>query len=305
MARLSKEQEEILFLYTHEYMTVKAIANRRQKTQQAVYKILKKLKQKGLIGGVERGGLKQGVEFGGVAKQQDTSCQKNLIAKTKLLRLHNLQEDLKILPPIPVAYLERLKRSNKLSIDGFTVLLYKDNIQIYTQTQLSFVGYSTDECFLAAINDFARLYAKLENRLGVIIDKEGYLNHRWVRSHIAEVNNEIAMKANEDQERIVGIAEDGKEWLVTDRSFKQDELEFTHPQTNKQDADRVLKQLNSFRMHDPMTNTEIAARLSDTITAVERVVTAFENQTAIFNEQKVINAQNSQMLQKILEVLDR
>jgi DNA-binding CsgD family transcriptional regulator len=47
--QLTKTEQEILHLITDEFLTLKQIAYRRQTSLQAVYKIIKKLKEKGVL----------------------------------------------------------------------------------------------------------------------------------------------------------------------------------------------------------------------------------------------------------------
>lgn len=62
---ISPSQKEVLILLTKEFLTIKQIALRRKTSIQAIYKIIGKLKQKGILGLGNRG-LK------GVEKKQST-----------------------------------------------------------------------------------------------------------------------------------------------------------------------------------------------------------------------------------------
>jgi Fe2+ or Zn2+ uptake regulation protein len=257
MAKISKDQEEIINFLEKEYLTIKQIAKRRQTTIQAVYKIVRKLKKKGLLSrGFKTGGLKWGGYYNHEKNEGVGIMPKS---ETHFLRLHNIQESLKIIQA-GEKYNQARADNNKFELDGFTILLYEDNIQIYTTQALSFYGLSTDECYLLALEEFSKLYNKLENRLNIIINKDGKLNHNWVRLHIAETNNELAQEQNNNKEQIRAKAkEDNKTWLITDNSFKLNELEFTHPQTAKLDTEKIINHfqaIRNFNCLDPHELTE-------------------------------------------------
>ena len=251
---ITKTQYEIFDMLVHKFKTPDEIAFKRKTTVWAVYKIIKKLQQKGLVKkGYKLGGTKQGGYY-----------PKKLAKKSNLLRLHNIQLSISILENSK-KFFRKLKQSNKVEIGGTTIMVYQNHLDIYTQEGVHFFGSNTDECYNKAINFFSMIYSKIESDFDILIDKERYLNKKWVRQHIAETNNEIATKANKEGTRInIKDKTDGKTAIITDNSFKLNELEFIHPTKAKQDTDNVIKQLEDFRENNPVTITQLSNALNYT-----------------------------------------
>lgn len=236
-------------MLTSRYLTIKQIAAERETTTQAVYKVVRKLKKKGLLKGTNLTGFK----LGGL--QKPTPFEKG----KKTLNLHNIQINIKIIKNSK-KYLKEIKKGNKISIKGATILLFKKGLDIYTD-EASFDCYTTNEGYAKAISYFTNLYSRIENKFDITINKEGYLNKKWVRQHIAERDNELAKKYNDEKKKLKIKAEDGKVWLIADKSFNGNDLEFPHPETSKPDTDKVIKHFNDIRANDPPTNSQLATHI--------------------------------------------
>lgn len=264
---ISNEQREILNLLTQEFLTPKQIATRRQTTIYAVYKTIRKLKKKGHL----KGGYKNAFKNRGVTKSQ--GVQK--------LRLHNIQESVKILESSK--FYERLRqKKNKLALDGLTIMLYKDSVQLFTQEYISFYGKTTNECYSNAIKFFSRFYTLIENDYKIVIEKNRVLNKKWVRQHIALTNSEIAKQANEEKQPIIiKDKEDGKQRIITDNSFNLNELETVHPIKAKKDMDLIKIHVEDMINNPSLTNSQLSSRINDLIglAAVERENIAELHQT--------------------------
>ena len=108
---LTNSEREVLKLITEEFLTLKQIQIRRGCTKQAVYKILKKLK--------EKGALNQGLQK--VDYFQPTS-QPN--------RLHGQELNIKIIYK-DQKYQNILKKGNLIFKEGHTLRLYKDILCLF------------------------------------------------------------------------------------------------------------------------------------------------------------------------------
>jgi hypothetical protein len=155
----------------------------------------------------------------------------------KTLNLHNIQLDIRILRKT-AKYENQLKKSNKISLMDCTILLYKNKIEVFTQRGLCFESKCLDDCYSQALNHFAILYGKIENRLNIIINKDQYLNKKWVRQHIAECDSEIAKHCNENKTRLIVYSPNGKQRVITDNSFKHNHQEFISSETAKSDTEK-------------------------------------------------------------------
>jgi transposase len=263
---LSKEQQETLNFYVNEFLTPKQIASRRQVSVQAVYKTIKKLKEKGLIlGGLKTGGLKQGVT--------KTTGGLKFVGKIpkehQKIRLHNIQESIKIIYA-EQSYYKKISNKNKLSLNGITVMFYNQKIEIYTQEGISFYGKDTLECDDAAISFFQKFYTMIEDMYNILIEKDRVLNKAWVRRHYALINNEIAKKSNQDKKPIIILdKEDNKQRVITDNSFNLNELETVHPKKAKPDADNLKTFVEDWIENPTLTNSALASRIYDLTTAVK------------------------------------
>lgn len=255
---ISNEQQEILDLLTINYLTPKQISTRRQTSIQAVYKTINKLKKKGyLIGGLIKGFENRGVE--------KSDRQNRGFKNTQKIRLHNVQESIKIIEASKTFY-KRLQKSNKIEYKGLTVMIYKDNIQIFTQEGISFYGETTNEAYQSAILFFKKFYIKLENDLNIIIDKDRTLNKKWVRQHIALTHSDIAKRHNEEEKQlIIKDKEDGKQRIITDNSFKLDELEGIHPTKAKADMDNIKYFVDDIINNNPLNNSQLSSRINEGI----------------------------------------
>lgn len=252
--KLSKEQIEILKLYEQEYLTIKQIAQRRKTSVQAVYKVINKLIKKGVLNKTNTlNGFK-----GGVAKWQ---------RGLKLLRLHNIQLDIKIISK-GVYYSKFLSRCNKLAnFKGVTVMCYQDKLEVFTIKEMDFTGENTEVIYSKALTFLMRVLALIEQRLHITLLKDTYLNINWVRQHIAEVDSETAKDYHARNENIQYKDEQGVTWAISDKS-KTDELEFIHSKNAKEHTDRVEKQLNDFRINNPPTISEISNSLMQAVQVI-------------------------------------
>lgn len=235
---ITKTEKEILHLITDEFLTLKQIAQRRYCSLQAVYKILKKLKEKGLLDI----GMKK------VEKVESTFNQNDI-------RLHGQEINIRILWQ-DNKYQERLEKSNTLFLDGNTIRLYKNSIEIYSGQ--SFYGKKIEESEKKSLEYLGRFLARLEHELKVGILKNRARNIKIVNQHYARGDSEICDNSIKNRERVwVYAEEDGKLCFITDDSFGFREDETLHPITAKQDRKEVDKQVNDWRLNNPPTNSEL------------------------------------------------
>lgn len=231
-------EKEILRLINEEFYTIEQIANRRKTSIHAVYKHIRNLKKKGL--------LKKVKNFQPTPNQRD-------------IRLHGQELNIKIILQEP-HYQKYLDKSNILFLDGNTVRLYKNSLEIYSGQ--SFYGKTTNEAELKSLEYFERFIRRLENDLKVILLKNRSRNIRIVNQHYARGDSELSERAHEEKKRIWIYADDGKLFYITDDSFGFKEDECVHPTTAKKDREAVDKQINDWRNHNPPTNSELAEHIA-------------------------------------------
>lgn len=224
--KLSKTQREIYRLLTEEYLSVEAIANRRQTTDKAVYKTIKILKEKGLFS----------KNYKPYKKERGTIQPffKKIAGKRQKIRLHGQQFRIKIISKSR-KYLENRQKCNKLVIKGCSVLLHRHSISIFDKN--SYFGDNETEALGYASEFIDRLFWILEDRFNIIICKSEFSNAKIVRSHYAETHNGLAKDLHSQGKKLkIRTNEDGKIWLEIDNSFNMHEAEFKHPDSSLDDT---------------------------------------------------------------------
>lgn len=249
---LTAAQKEVLHLITEEFLTHKQIAQRRNCSLQAVYKISAQLKRKGALDG----------GFNKVEKVETTFNQSDI-------RLHGQEINIRIIMQNN-KYQKLLQKSNTLFLEGNTIRLYKNSIEVYLGH--SFYGKTINEAERHSLAYLQRFLARLEHDLKIGIIKNRSRNIKIVNQHFARGDSEIADNSIENKDRVwVYAEEDGKLAFITDNSFGFREDETLHPITGKQDREAVDKQVNDWRLRNPPTNSEIANNLNGTISVVNNL----------------------------------
>lgn len=249
----TESEKEILDMLLNEFLTIKQIAYRRQTSVQAVYKIIKRLKEKGVLG---------------MPKNQRFKIQcTRLLAKNfkgKKIRLHGEEFNIKILQKSK-EYEKTKDQQNFILIENHTIRLYRDSIEVYSGK--SFYGKTAQETTSQSIKYWWKFFQKLENYFNIILIKDRKHNIKLVKSHYAELNNELAKEANEKKYNIkVKAPEDQKTWLSIDKSFNINEAETIHPETSKRDMEEaILPFFNDLRKNNPPNLTELTQVLKQSL----------------------------------------
>jgi hypothetical protein len=222
---LSEEQTEVLNYLTKDYLTPSKIANIRNTSVQAVYKTIAKLKKKGLIKGVEKGGLIKGGCY------SVTTSELN-----KLYRLHGLAFEIGILKGSEL-YRRVMSRRNKDKLDNNTLMLEHNTITIYYNKD--FWGDYPDECLKLSLAYTERFIVMLENTYKIVLQDASKCNIRQFRGHIAKVGDPYAKKINLDNDKLKIYDDLGRLRLLVDKSFNFDELEAVEKDNHIKDANKI------------------------------------------------------------------
>ena len=251
---LTKSEQEVLLYLTSEFLTVNQIAIRRKTTKRAVYKTLSILKKKGMIN--NNNNL--------VHKKRST------LVNHHPLRLHGEEYNIKILYK-DQRYKNILNKCNILTIDGNTIRLYKDSLEIYSGQM--FYGDDMLKVNFKAVNYWNKFIVRLQNDLKIILIKSRSQNIKRVNAHYAEINNELAVECNNKCEKIRIYTNDtGKLWCLMDKSWSVDEIETVHPQTSKRDMGDVIKPFfNDLRDRDHIPLSELSHTMADTAKQVNEI----------------------------------
>lgn len=241
ISKLTPTEKEVLRLITNEFLTPQKIAIQRNTTDKAVYKTLAKLKEKGAYN---------------LAKNEVEKIVSTFQPFNHYIRLHGQEFNIKILHR-DNRYRDLLNKSNVLVIDGNTIRLYRDSIEIYGNSAF-FYAKDTETATAKSMTYWTRFFTRLEHDLKVILIKPRSQNIKLVNHHYAEMNNELAREINLKAEKIrIYAKEDGKLWYMIDKSFT-DEGETLHPETAKQDMGEVVRPFfNDLRDNKPPLLSDI------------------------------------------------
>lgn len=251
--KLTPLQKDVLHMITEEYLTTKQIAKRRKTTLRAVQKIVKRLKEKGLLSPT----------FRKVRKDLSTIRKKPKPLKNEI-RLHGQEINIEILYK-DEKYETIRKKSNFLIIDGNRVKLYRNSLEAYLNA--SFMANDCQTATSESLKYIQRFIQKLESHLSLILIKSGYSNIKIVKQHYAETKNELAKEyANKTHKLRVKTTEDGKTWFLIDNSFNLHEAETQHTETAKQDMEHIIQPFfNDLRDNKPPVSSEVWKILNETV----------------------------------------
>lgn len=244
---LTTTEREVLYLHKKEFLTAKQISIRRKTSLQATYKILSSLKKKGALSN----------------HNYMVEKTKSTIQPYRGIRLHGEEYNIKIIHR-DERYKQILSKCNILTLDGHTIRLYRDSLEIYGKT--SFYGESVNKAHSKSVKYWSRFMTKLEYQLKIVILKAKKQNIKLVNSHYAEYNNELAEECEKKAQKIrVYAKEDGKLWFTIDNSYNLGEAENLHPETSKQDMTQIVNHFNDIRNNKPPTLSEIMILMQEQI----------------------------------------
>lgn len=239
LPELTKTEAEILYYINEEGLDNKQISIRRQTGKRAVQKIRNKLIKKGFL-------------------KKDFTTIQNLDVVTNanhnlanLLRFHGVEFNIKILHK-DYRYKKILQKCNIMEIDGNTIRLFRDAIEVYVNK--SFFGKTVSIAKRKGFEYFKRLFTKIENDLNILIVKHRYQNIRMVKQHYAEMNNELAKDINLKKEKLQIKGKDGKTWLLIDNSWNVNELETVHPDLAQKDMENIKPFFDDLRKYPALSS---------------------------------------------------
>lgn len=252
----TSHQQEIYNLYYIDCQSVKEIAKSRQISVQAVYKTLRKI-----------GGCASNNHRGFKIPMYQFFKPPTYPIK-RYWRLHGCEFNIHILWKSDFYEKRQREKGNLYYLDGQTIRLYRNSIEVYQgkDKELSFIGETIEEVSSQEVEYFNALFKEIEKKLQIIIVKGENTRIKMVKSgHYAEVNNELAKEYNSKRQKIQIRAKDNKIWFEIDHSFNMDEAEFKHPETSKEDAEKLNRYWQDIREKPSYLPSENARFISDLI----------------------------------------
>ncbi len=280
---LTKTEEEILHLLTDEFLTQRQIAVLRGCTPQAVSKIIQKLKKKGAYNiGLEK------VDKTGWSYQPSRLFHG--------IRLHGQEFNIQII--FKDGRYERIvQRCNILLIDGNRVVLYKDSIEINSKKM--FLGEDAQQATSGSFEYWDRFFVRLEHELRVILIKPRSQNIKLVKAEYAEINNELAREYNLSADKIrVYTKDDGKLWFLIDNSLNLHEAETVHPETAKQDIEKVKDVFNDIRDKPHLKLSELSQCMAETAKQLNELTHGVNALVTYLRAQITPDSEDTEIVQK-------
>ena len=264
LQKLTKKELKVLHYLTNEFLTPKKIASLCKFSIRRYYQIRKSLINKGYLHQKLHKKIKGG-----------TTPPKFHFTPEKEIRLHGVQITFKLLEKSQKYY--KLYKPNKYyqSKNGDSIVTHANTINAYINRD--FWGSDPDEAFKKLLSYIPYLASDIENTFKCTILKAGNSNIKIVSSHYAKVNDPIAKDYSEKDTKIKCIAKDGKTWLITDKSFNMDELEFIHPTNSKNDSEKIIKIMDQFHDHDLLEPKNMFNLVTDTKNDLKTLTTSIKH----------------------------
>jgi hypothetical protein len=256
--------------------TAADIAKARKTSETAVYKVIRKLSSLGIW----KTGSVQGSQSR-TTQPAEPTARYRAHAFIITLPVHNTSEKFK----------KAVQQSNAGYRDGHRILLSPRYVKIYGHKGFSFYGVDNDDAVAQAFEYWLKFIRKIEGRWNVLLLKADSAFE--LRYETAEIDNDFAGNLNQRKEYIrIRTTDDGKEWLVTDASFRRDELETNHHRTAGVDMQEVVAPV----MNDYRDNVHFLRKPSESWAMHDELVT---QQLQLMNElrtmQQTFAQQNAQM----------
>jgi len=205
-------------------------------SKQAVSKMVIKLRKKGLIKG--------GVDKGGVVRLVNP-----LQGRDENWRYHALEFEIK--PYYFTKKYEDMRQhlgSHCIPFGNWKLILYKRKVIMWLNGGTDFVHPDKHTAIRMSMADFQKALTFAANRYGFRVWKDQKANIRILKHHLAKTNSKLNEAVDEGHVKLKG--EDGKVWLILDRSKGLKEHEYVHTQQAVDDSDRVEAWLTDIRQHD-------------------------------------------------------
>jgi hypothetical protein len=161
-------------------------------------------------------------------------------------------------------------RGNYAIIEGdYKVKLHDHTIEMQLRQG---IDYADEDKYIAsekAEKAFNYTLELIAHKYGFEVWKEGRASIRCVREHLARTNSPLA-KARKGEYLAIRDHE-GHVYFTIDKSKGLKEHEYIRNDRVMDDSERVEPYLNDFLYNQPLTNSQLAARLNDVVTALEKL----------------------------------
>jgi hypothetical protein len=163
------------------------------------------------------------------------------------------------------------KGNRALQFGVWKISLYYKKVIIWLEAGIDFCFKDKNEAIREAQNSFNSAIIKMQEDLGFFVFKDRKANILLLKQHLANTYAPEAEVITEKQMFIQFKGEDNRVWLQYDRSKGIEEREYVHGLRAVDDSDTLEPYLNDLRENNPLTNSELASRISDTMVALDKI----------------------------------
>ena len=253
-----KNTEYEVLKYLTQFLTITEIAKQRKVSRTAIYKVIYRLIDKGLVR-----------KIGKAYEVTDRGLHYLNRYSPNLIRLHNLAFKISIITKPNNWELKRSKivqlrvlskqvnlNNNSYEIHNFRNLKIKttnNSIIFYMPT---IYGKNTDICFSEALEMLFKSIPKIESLFKVTLIKDRKTNIEIISQHYAKLQDIIAKKYRTEGNKLYVKDDEGNLRIIADYSFRVDELEAIYNKTAKEDMD-VMQNFIKELLNTPVTTTKL------------------------------------------------
>jgi len=218
-------------------------------SKQSRNRYIQRLKSQGIL--IKKGYGTWSVDEVNLKAKTSKQTSKRSLSNLKIIRGHGFCFTLRLkniprwkdrgtyLTKLGIQY-KSINQGISISVDDYLCWLCKDSIVVHFPSYKDSWGADCTESKAIAVNDFLGVVKKLETMLGLDLSKGGKYEYRTSKQHFAKVRDQLAKDYNDRGEKLQVRGNDGKVWLLADKSLKVDELEFVHKDTAIKDGDKVV-----------------------------------------------------------------
>jgi len=268
-------------------LNITDIAKYRRVSRQAIYEVLLRAIDKGLVEKLKRGAYS--------ITNKGIQTLHSFVALRYKLRQHNLHIKIEVLESPKNWNLRRneirqmpyFNKKIKLKNNEQDLLNF-GKLQIKTTSKSLIIKmptiYSTDweDAIIQAMGILEESIPKIENQFKIRLIKDYKANIKIISQEYARIQDALAKLYRSEGNRIYLTGDDGKIWLITDLSFSTDETEFIHPNNATDDLDAIAPFMNDLRKN-PTTLSNIR---EETMQVLEVAKASMQNE---IKHQKVLD----------------
>ena len=303
-SELSQVQFEIL-RGLQSGLNVTQLSRIRKKSRSSVYKVINLLIKKGFLEQIDKSysvttaGIEGLHSFVGLRYKLR---QHNFHVKFKVLNApRNWDKKRNEFRKLPY-FNKRIKlKNNEQELFNYGSLTIKTTTKSVIIKIPTIYAKNIQEATLQTFDIIERTYPKIEKLFNIKLVKNYKSCMEVVCQEYARLNDVLAKIYNRRGEQLLITGDDGKIWMITDRSFKCDERECIHPNKASEDEPAINTAMNILR-DEPMimkNNQKEVASLKNVFPAMKEYNKNLKLHTKVQQEQLKTQKQTQRIMKKM------